>query len=81
MSTSPFCSLATVLCYFRAGTLDLRASCFTLRVCLRMPLEGRFTFFFSGMAFMGIAPYFNSISKMFTQRRSYFLLRTPSRPG
>lgn len=35
------------------GTLTLRASCLTLRLCLRIPLEGRLflTWVFSGVEF------------------------------
>jgi len=40
-------------------TINLRASCFTRRLCLASPLEGRFAFalILPGVAFNCITPY------------------------
>lgn len=43
MSARPFCFYAGRLFFLTSvpGTLTLRASCLTLRLCLRIPLDGR----------------------------------------
>ena len=63
-----------------SGTLALRASCFTSRLCLRCPLEGRLGLVLAIGAFIRSAPCILSIEIGFLENSVFLLTSADTTP-